>query len=491
MINALKNILLLFLIGLTFTIKAQTNMAFYPFENQFNSFNYNPAFLTSKGQFTFSIFPLAGINIGYNNQNEIKTLVSKLLSGINEDNEYIDLVKSMVNRPTFFQKLESELLTFTYRSKKGFLNFRIMENASISTSVKGPVSEFMILPEVRSVAIDKVQRIPALILHFREYSIGYSMPPGHKKLVAGIRVKLYFGKGVFSSGISGSVQNQSGNYFLKTTGKGNMSMPEETIYNPDGTVTSVPSLKNSSLTSYLMNSRNPGLGADLGFKYQITPKISFSVSVIDLGKINWKSNLNSKNFDGIYNFKPTSYSIGYDKGSEIITKTSDSISFTDSESFEFKVTQVKSPFSTSLPLTLYAGVNYQVNPNLKLNLVNRYIFLKDMNHHTLSLTANFDIDKNISVNTGFSVIGNTYNNIPFAILFNRDFGQIYMGTDNLLSFLAPSVSEFSGLSFGTCFYLFRKRDLYSNPTEDFPYHKPKKLRKVKDDGRMLKEYPEF
>lgn len=52
-------ILLLFQIVLTLHVKAQTNMAFYPIENQFNSYNYNPAFLTSKGQFTFSIFPLA------------------------------------------------------------------------------------------------------------------------------------------------------------------------------------------------------------------------------------------------------------------------------------------------------------------------------------------------------------------------------------------------------------------------------------------------
>ncbi|MDP3641584.1 MAG: DUF5723 family protein [Bacteroidota bacterium] len=483
-------ILLLFQIVLTLHVKAQTNMAFYPIENQFNSYNYNPAFLTSKGQFTFSIFPLAGTNFGYNNQNEIQNLISKLLSGINEDKDYIELVKSMVNRPTFYQKIESELLTFTFRSKMGILNFRVMENVSFSASVKGPVSEFMILPEVRSVVINEVQRIPALILHFREYSIGYSMSPKKNKLSAGIRAKLYFGKGVFSSEISGSIQDQSGNYLLKTWGKGNLSMPEETILNNDGTTTSIPSLAKSSVTSYLMNSGNPGFGIDLGVKYKITPKLSFSMSVIDLGKINWKSNLNSKSFDGMYNFNPSSFTKGYDQDSEIITKTSDSIAFLDAQSYEFKLTQVKSPFSTSLPLTFYAGINYQILPEIKLNLVDRYILMKDLNHHTFSITASFDLDKNLTVNTGYSIIGNTYSNIPLAVLLNRDFGQIYLGTDNLMAFLAPSISEFSGLSFGACFYLFRKRDLYGTPTSEFPYHKPKKLRKVKNDGRILKEVPE-
>jgi hypothetical protein len=489
--NGLRNIVFLILITLTAQLKAQTNMAFYPLQNQFNSSGFNPAFLTSKNKFTFSIFPLAGTNVGYNNQNEIQNLISKLLSGINEDNEYIDLVKTMVNRPTFFQKIESELLTFTYRSRKGFLNFRMMENASFSASVKGNVSEFMILPEVRSVVIGEVQRIPALIIHYREYSVAYSMPPGHNKFSAGIRAKLYFGKGVFSSDISGSILNQSGSYLLKTTGKGNMSMPEETITNADGTKTSIPGLGNTTFLKYFMNAGNPGFGIDLGFKYQVTPKIQLSASIIDLGKISWKSNLNSKNFDGTYKFKPSSFTNGFDKGSEYITKTSDSISFMDSKSYEFKLTQIKSPFSTTLPLTLFTGISYQLKPDLNLSLVNRYILLKDMNHQSISLTANFNLDKNIAVNIGYSIIGNTYNNIPFALLINRDFGQIYMGTDNLLSFLVPSFTEFSGLCFGACLNLFRKRDLYSDPTREFPYHKPKKLRKVKEDGLILKEYPKF
>jgi hypothetical protein len=77
------------------------------------------------------------------------------------------------------------------------------------------------------------------------------------------------------------------------------------------------------------------------------------------------------------------------------------------------------------------------------------------------------------------------------MLLNYDFGQIYLGTDNVLSILTPYNTEFSGLTFGTCFYLFKKRDLYRLPTEEHPYYKPKRLRKIQDNGRILKEYPEY
>jgi len=474
---------------LVFESKAQTNMAFYPIENQFNSSGYNPAFLTSDAQFTFSIFPLAGTNIGFNNQKEIQNLMSKLLSGVNNDDEYIDIVKSMVGRPTFNQKLESELLTFTYRSQFGFLNFRIMENVAFSASVKGPVSEFMILPETKSVVVDEVQNIPAQIVHYREYSIAYSLPQKNRKLSAGIRAKLYFGKSVFSSEISGAIRSQGGSYALKTWGKGYISMPEDSVTNSYGSTNSLPSI--SSIGSYVLNSGNPGIGVDLGFKYKITPKLSASLSVIDLGKIFWKTNLNSKIFDGEYPFKDTSIDPSFEGGVEVITKTSDSVSFTNSFSNVFNLSYVKSRFSTPLPVTIYAGLSYQIKPTINISLVDRFIQLKDMNHNSFSIFAKFDISKKLTVNTGYSIIGNAYNNIPLAIQFNRDFGQIYVGTDNLLAFVIPSVSEFSGLTFGTCFYLFRKRDLYDLPTETAPFHKPKKVKKVRNSGRILKETTEF
>jgi hypothetical protein len=489
--KAVKTIVVFIFACLPFLISAQINMSFYPVEKQFNSSRYNPAFLTSDGQFLFSFFPLAGTNIGYNNQSEINNLVNKLLSGLNDDDEYIELAKSMVRSPTFYQKLESELLTFTYRSKKGFLNFGIKENISFSASIKGPVSEFMILPEVRSTLVGEVQRIPALILHFREYSLAYSIPQWKNKFTAGIRAKFYFGKSVFSSDIAGAIQNQDDSYFLKTWGKGLMSMPESEIVNDNGTVSSVPSLSGTSVKSYLMNNGNPGFGIDLGIKYKITPKLTFSASIIDFGKITWKTNLNSKNFDGIYNFKPSSINITTNSGKEIISKTADSISFTNDFSNVFTLSYSRSKFSTRLPLTVYTGLSYQINPKFMIHLVDRNIFMKDLNQHTFMATASFEPGKNITINTGISAIGNTFNNVPLAMLLNYDFGQIYLGTDNVLSILTPYNTEFSGLTFGTCFYLFKKRDLYRLPTEEHPYYKPKRLRKIQDNGRILKEYPEY
>jgi hypothetical protein len=471
--------------------RSQTGLEFYPLENQYNSSSYNPAFLSSPSLFTFSIFPFAGTSIGYNNQKEIQQLVKKLISGMNQDAEYIELAKIMVDRPTYNQRLENELLSFTYRAKDGFWNFRISENASFSASVRGPVSMFMIKPEVRSVALGQVQEVPALILHYREYSIGYSTPEDHRNLSLGVRAKLYYGKAAFSSGISGSVKELGDTYYLKMKGIGNMSIPETSTLNKDGSITTTPSLAGSSVPEYLLNSGNPGFGVDLGAKYRFTSKFSVSASILDLGAIKWKNNLNSKNFDGDFLFKNSSIQISEQNGVRMISKTGDSISFTDNVSSLFKVKPTNSTFSTPLPVTFYAGFNYVLSPTVQINLIDRFIQLKKMNHNSFSLTANIKLSDRFNLNSGFATIGNAYDNIPLALLYNTDFGQIYFGTDNLLSVIAPEFSEYTGFSFGMCFYILRKRNLYNQPTEKFPYHRPKKVKKVQNTGRIKQEYDQF
>jgi len=215
------------------------------------------------------------------------------------------------------------------------------------------------------------------------------------------------------------------------------------------------------------------------------------MSVIDLGKINWKSNLNSKYFDGKYMIPENSITpTSTDGGVQIITKNVDNFSYSDSISKLFDLTYDRSSFSRTMPLTIYAGIKYQLDPSLSISLTNRYLSLKDISYNSFSFTANYNINKKLSISSGYSVIGNSYINIPVAVMLRRDFGQIYLGTDNLVSLLVPSISDYAGISFGTCFYLFQKRDLNKSASDYLPFYKPRKIKKDKNNGRIIKAYPD-
>lgn len=469
-------------------VRAQTNMVFYPLEEQFNASTYNPAFLYSDSQYSISVFPLAGINLGYNNQDVIRELSEKLLKGINTDEEYLDVVKTMVKRNSFNQRMDVDFLNFTLRTGNGFFNFRLRENTIFSASIKGPVSSFMIDPKYRSVEVGRSQHVPILIVHYREYSLAYSSPASNHDFSWGVRGKLYYGKAVFSSTISGSVDRLADYHYFMTDGSGLLSAPVE----DDGTL----KFNSSLIADYLMNNENAGVGVDLGLRLKLNPRTTFTLSILDWGNILWKSNLSSKDFRSRSLLESSKLSVSTENGVEIVSKTADSISFDNKFKHIFNAGKKPDPFRTALPRTIFSGVKYEVNSKLDINLVNRFVKLEDMNQNTFMVSAGYDLNRKLSVTGGLQLGDMSYLNMPVGLLLRDEFGQAYIGTDNLLTFLNPERTEFSGLTFGVSFHIFRNRKLWGNPEQPYPFFRPKKVKKVLNNGRIQKEktelgFPEF
>ena len=261
-------VMLTLMLAMVSMAKAQFNLAFYPLEDQFNSSNYNPAFLTSPEKLTFSIIPFGGTSIGYNSQAIIKDLFTKILSGeIPDDDYYMNVLESMANKSLFNQNIESALLNFTYRSKLGFFNFRIKENEIFSASAKGDLTKFILKDNIQSVVINQIQALPSQAIHYREYSLGYSYKSPMNRFSAGIRAKLYFGKAALFSSLYGSINNESNDYVLNITGYVKTSFPESAksgnSETPDFT-----KISGSKIANYMLNSGNPGVGVDLGINYK-------------------------------------------------------------------------------------------------------------------------------------------------------------------------------------------------------------------------------
>lgn len=463
--------------------QAQSGLSLYSLENHFNSSNYNPAFLSSQDKFTVSFFPIGGTNIGYNNQEAIRKLVSKFLTGATTDQDYKEVLQSMVSRKMFTQSIESNLLNIIFRSRIGHFNFRIRENEFFLAKVSGFVTNFISDKDVESVAVNQLQQLPAQAVHFREYSLGYALSSRRNNFSAGIRAKVYLGKSSFHSEISGSIQNELNNYKLEAGGMVYMSVPESALLAENGKVNSFSLFEGSKSIEYLTNTGNPGFGVDMGINWKVSKKLSFSLSTIDLGKINWKTNLNSKYLDGSYRFSSSSVTNWFnDKGEEFISKIRVNSNFLDSISNLFDVTYMRSTFSRNLPVTFFAGINYLVNPKLKLSFVDRYVSLKDLDYNSFSVNVNYELSPSLSIGSGYSVIGRSRINFPLVFLINKKFGQIYVGSDSFMAFLLPSVSEYANLSFGTCFYLFPNRNSNASLLEEFPFYQPKKRKSNRTNG---------
>lgn len=468
---------LMFWMLLVGQLHAQPNLAFYPLNDQFNSFEYNPAFLTSREKFTFSIFPLAGTSLSLNNQEIIIDMVPKVLSDVITTKDYEEVLNQVFDDPSFYQKAETSLLSFTYRSKKGIFNFRIQERQYVATSLRGELMDFFRLDN-QHLALGKEQNLPIDGSHLREYSLGYSRTSKDKRLSSGIRAKIYFGKLHFSSDLHGSINRLSeGGYGLITSGMAYISFPGNMIKSVSGGSDVVDF---SSINDYIWNSGNLGVGIDLGLKYQLRENLSVSASLIDLGKITWKNNISSRMMDREYALDISDYSV--ENGIIIkpdATRYRDILDFSD-------IPIDRTSFAKALPAHVFAGISYQVNPQLSLSIQDRYTIIKHLNYNSISFTANVDINPKFSLSTGYAIIDGAYFNIPLALMHTGNFGQVYLGTDNLVSFVSPTTVDFAALSFGACFYLFTHRNLLLKRDENIPFYQPRKTIKNKGSGFIIK-----
>lgn len=207
-----------------------------------------------------------------------------------------------------------------------------------------------------------------------------------------------------------------------------------------------------------------------------------SASVIDVGSIKWENNLKSMIFNGKYQFPQDFISNG---GDNMLTRNTNF--FTDSVKYHelYKIKIDGSPFSTRLPTTIFTGLKYSLSPSLDICLTNRFISTKKMSLNSLSVTGIFNGNKKLTIAAGYSIIGDSYANLPFAVLHQWEAGQFFVGTDNLLSFVIPSLSEFSGITFGTCLFLFRNRVKYEKQIEYLPFYKQKKAKPISKKGLMF------
>lgn len=470
-----------------FYCNAQPNLVFYHTHQQANASTYNPAFLTAQEKFTFSIFPVAGMSVGYNNQAVIKEMLLEFVSGNQNTDDFKDVFNSLLKRDLFYQRMEFPVLSFGYNSEWGSFNFRIREVEQLMSDFKSNFSEFLSNPDYQTMTLNYFQLLPATASYYREYSLGYGKEMIKKKLDVGFRIKFYFGKANLISDVSGGIVKGIDDFVLNTKGSAKISVPFKLILDHDSVLTSAAMADDFTVMKYVFNSGNPGFGIDLGFNYRINPQLELSASITDWGSILWNRYINTMHFNGRYTF-PDHYIES--AGDNYITKTSE-FSTKDEDinlSGLFKIRQDQSEYSMQMPANFYLGLRYQLNSRTSLGAVSRHVAAKRMNYNSTSLTVNYQVNPKLSLSSGYAVLGNSFANIPFGLLYQKERVQSFIGTDNLLSFLIPSATEFAGITFGTSFILFKHSSKYKKQLEYRPYFKEKKTRQNSGRGLIFNEY---
>jgi hypothetical protein len=297
--------------------------------------------------------------------------------------------------------------------------------------------------------------------HYREIAFNYSRDIS-KKLTIGGAAKILFGMGaVQTNGMSVKVASPPTGEYLDviTSGRANISAPVSFSYDNRGYINSVAN--NFDAGKYFNNYGNPGFAVDLGFAYHVSKKFEFSMSLIDLGAISWKTNTygltENKRFlyRGIQVADPSFATLPFIQ--PLINQLGDSIRDA------FRPDSSHTGFSTLLPVKLYIGGDYKLNDNVSLSGLARVRVYNNLVHTSFTASTNVFLLNGISLTGSYSIMESTFDNLGVGAGFRTGPFQLYAASDNIFSPFYPSKARNMNLRVGINF-IFNDREKESKGT---------------------------
>jgi hypothetical protein len=308
---------------------------------------------------------------------------------------------------------------------------------------------------------------------YMEVALGYSNELINNKLTIGLRAKALFGRfAMQTERMRLKVETAADGSYLNLSSdmKINLSAPVTPEYDDEGYFSGMNTDGLDDPMNFIFVQGNMGMAFDLGAVYKLTPKITLSGSIVDLGKISFKEDVISLNHVSNYKWEGIDFSKSIDESQEDYVDPSDLV---DDEmekiedSFRPKKSEIGSdPFDMSIPTKIYLGGTYSVNDKFNVGLLDRIYKNGDFSQNTLTLSANTLIGNFLSLTGSYSMIGNSNNNLGLGMAIRLGFMQIYVVGDNVLAAGDPSKATFVNARFGMNFLFGRSQKVkIAEPSE--------------------------
>jgi len=292
---------------------------------------------------------------------------------------------------------------------------------------------------------------------FEEISLGWSGAIG-KSIQIGVRGKMLFGIGNLSTSSSDlSVSTSEELWNIRSNMEYQTSLPfAEVIYDDEGMIEDIiideelENLNPGAIARTAFNSKNFGLGLDLGIDFRPSDRWLLSASVLDIGYIRWTDEVHKVSYITDYDF--TSQEIDPFEFTDDFT-FNDWIDSTFSEigdslagALEFTPGGV---YSRRLNTKLYLGASWYVSPNINFGVLSRTDFLRENVVEQLTASANLKAGRFLNFTLSYSYINSYYKNIGAGISFNAGPLNLYVISDNTLNAVFwPQEVQSANLWFG-------------------------------------------
>ena len=197
-----------------------------------------------------------------------------------------------------------------------------------------------------------------------------------------------------------------------------------------------------NVTRFLLNSRNTGLGIDLGAEYRITGRLALSASVTDLGYIRWRSDITNLRAASSFEFSGLNM-VDVFNGSKTFEELTGEV--LDSLRNSFYITTTQQPFTTILPAGISVAARYDLTKSFSLGLLSYTRITGRQVREALTLSGNLNLGNALSATLSYTASNNRYDNLGAGLAFRAGPVQIYFIADRIPVMWNRVVTESSSI----------------------------------------------
>ncbi len=269
--------------------------------------------------------------------------------------------------------------------------------------------------------------------HLMDYHIGISVPIG-TKLRIGARIHLL-------QGLS-DITTESNNISMKTVqnSSNNLEVHARTSFLVNTSGLSYPT--GFDLGKYLLNFSNLGFSIDLGADFQVTKRMWVNASVLNWGKIFYRSNTNS--------YYPENDSVKFDPKAFFIKNSDNHLrSIADTLQKLFKINNESRDYNMKLPTRFIIGGEYYTKDMRNdFSLLFSGQFFKNYFSPAVSVAYTRFVSGHFSVKANYTWIKDAPVNFGLAMAVNFHPFQFYLYSDNVPGLFQWDQQKYVQVGFG-------------------------------------------
>lgn len=428
----MKKITSFFLIAISvlssYTGFAQKDFTLYNMEVVQQRMYANPAFFPEYSKVNIGLPMLSS---QYFNISNSGFKYSDLIKHRADDSLYVDynnMLSKLKDNNYLEAAIQPDLLSFGFAfKKKNYISFNITEKVNLRFRYPKGLMNFVGKGNGALLGEELKFNIGVDFTHYREYGLGYARKVNDKLTVGGKLKYLYGMENIQTKESDLSITTDPNDFSILAKANIFINASIDTTFGDEG----------FSASEYALKKKNHGFGIDLGGAYKLNEKFTFSASIIDLGFIKWKEdvqNFQSNDPNAQFEFN------GFDMNDLMDSDTTNGgpmEEFTDSLNTIFKIDTASNAYSTSLSTQIYLGANYNFTDKVNAGVLFYSKIYDKKIHPALSLSFNQKIGRWLNYSVSYSMYNRSFNNIGLGIGLNLGPIQLYLVSDNVLGAIFP------------------------------------------------------